>query len=372
MKKDLDKPKIVFCGGHHTSSLPLIDVLLEQGEYDLIFIGRKKAFSDDKNDSLEFLDISKRDIKFYNLKTSKFYGKSLISIFRIIGGFFHALSILIKENPRVIVSFGGYIAVPVVLAGFILRKKIITHEQTVVTGMGNKFISWFADKVLVTWPNSLKYFNKSKTEVIGLPLRKSLFEKSPHLFKSDNKLPTVYITCGKTGSHIINQFILENLNTLLQSFNIIHQSGDYSVTNDFSNLETVYSLIKENVKGKYYLRKFMFDEEVLSAFTDADFVVSRSGAHTIYELLHFKKKSILVPIPWVSFNEQYLNAKILHNVGLGMILEEENFNLDNFLSYTKKILAREVAESAEIEKLVKLNSTQLFIDEIKRQIEIQS
>ena len=372
MKKDLGKLKIVFCGGHHTSSLPLIDVLLGTGEYELIFIGRKKAFSDDRNDSLEYLDIKKRDIKFYDLKTSKFYGKSLLTFFRIIGGFFHAFYILINENPRLIVSFGGYIAVPVVLAGFILRKKIITHEQTVVTGVGNKFISWFADRVLVTWPSSQKYFKESKTDVIGLPLRKVLFEKSPHLFTSNNDLPTIYITCGKTGSHIINKFILENLNTLLNNFNIIHQSGDYSVTNDFTNLETVYNLIQDQVAGKYYLRKFMFDDEILSAFSDADFVVSRSGAHTIYELLHFKKKAILIPIPWVSFNEQYLNAKILHNAGLGLILEEENLNLDNFVSYTKKILSRKVDVSPEIEKLVNLNSTQLFIDEINRQIKIQN
>ena len=68
MKKDIDKTKIVFCGGHHTSSLPLIDVLLEHPEYEVIFIGRKKAFSDDRNDSLEFMDITRSNIKFYNLK----------------------------------------------------------------------------------------------------------------------------------------------------------------------------------------------------------------------------------------------------------------------------------------------------------------
>ena len=371
MRKDLNK-KIVFCGGHHTSSLPLIDSLLESGEYELIFIGRRKAFQDDENDSLEFLDIIKRNIKFYNLKTSKFYKSSILSIFRIIGGFFHSFYILFKEKPNLIVSFGGYIAVPVVLAGFILRIKIITHEQTVVTGLGNKFISWFADSVLVSWPNSLKYFPEHKTKLVGLPLRNSLYGKSKNLFKTTNNLPTIYITCGKTGSHKINEFILNNLQDLLNEFNIIHQSGDYSITNDFSNLEAVYELIKTKVKGKYFLHKFMFDEEVLSAFTDSDFVVSRSGAHTVYELLHFKKKAILIPIPWVSYNEQYLNARVLHDVGLGLILEEDNLNYDNFSSYTKKIMAKDSVNTSSIEKIVKLDSTKLFLDEINRQLQIQN
>lgn len=368
MKENISKKKILFCGGHHTSSLPLIDSLRDSNEYDLVFVGRKKAFKDDKNDSLEFIDISTRGIKFYNLKTSKFYGKSPLSLLKIIGGFFHAFYILFKEKPSLIVSFGGYLAVPVVLAAFILRIKIITHEQTVVTGLGNKIISIFANKILITWPNSMKFFNPSKTSIIGLPLRHSLYGKSSKLFKSENNLPTIYITCGKTGSHIINEFILDNLFQLLNDFNIIHQSGDYSVTNDYSNLDEVYNLIKNKVAGKYYLRKFMFDDEVLSAFSDSDFVVSRSGAHTVYELLHFKKKCLLIPIPWVSQNEQYLNARVLHDVGLGLILEEGNLNYDNFMNYTKKLLNKSDYRESEVNQIISLNSTQLFLDEISKQL----
>lgn len=369
MKKDSSKKiKIVFCGGHHTSSLPLIDEILDSSLYDVIFIGRRKAFKDDKNDSLEFLDINKRNIKFYDLKTSKFYGKSIGSIIKIIFGFFHAFYILIKENPKVIVSFGGYIAVPVVLAGFILRKKIITHEQTVVTGLGNKFISFFADRILVTWENSIQYFDKNKTRVIGLPLRKKLFE-SPNKdrFTSQNKLPTIYITCGKTGSHIINEFVLNNLEYLLSNFNIIHQSGDYSVTRDFDNLLEAYSLIKGKVSGSYFLNKFMYDQDVLDAFSVCDFVISRSGAHTVYELLFFKKKAILIPIPWVSHNEQYLNAKLLLNSGLGLILEEENLNLDNFKTVAIRIMEKKPADVSEVDKIIKLNANTLFLDEIRLQ-----
>jgi len=368
MKRNSDKSKIVFCGGHHTSALPLIDSLLEDNSYNLVFIGRKKAFTDDKNDSLEYLDITKRKLKFYDLKTGKFYGKNPLNLLKILRGFFHAFFILLKERPNLIISFGGYIAVPVVISGFLLRLKIITHEQTVVTGLGNKVIALFADKVLLTWPSSQKYFNSKKSEVIGLPLRKALFSNPEKLFEINQKLPTIFITCGKTGSHIINEFILENLNELLNHFNIIHQAGDYSVTNDYQNLKFVYESIDRRDKGQYHLFKFMFDEEVLSAFKTADFIVSRSGAHTIYEIIHFKKKAILIPIPWVSFNEQYLNAKIVHNLGLGLVLEEENLNLDNFIMYTKRILAKDTTNSNELEKIIKFDATQLFLNEISRQL----
>ena len=369
MKKDLNKKKIAFCGGHHTSALPLIDTLLEQENFEIIFIGRKKTFKDDKNDSLEFLDISKRNIKFFDLKTGKFYGKNPLIFFKIIRGFFHALYILIKERPNLIISFGGYIAVPVVLAAFLLRIKILTHEQTVVTGMGNKLISNFADRVLLTWESSKKYFDSRKTKVIGLPLRRALFEKPSKLFEVNPKFPTIFITCGKTGSHIINEFILSHLETLLENFNIIHQAGDYSVTNDYANLKFVADGLDKRNKGKYHLFKFMFDEEVLSAFSTCDFVVSRSGAHTIYELIHFKKKAILIPIPWVSFNEQFFNAKILYDLGLGLILEENNLNINNFMSYSKKIINKGLVESSQVDKIINLNATNLFLNEIYEQLQ---
>lgn len=368
MKKDLSKVKILFCGGHHTSSLPLIDSLLESSSYETVFVGRRKAFKDDKNDSLEFLDITKRKIKFYDLKTGKFYGKNPLNLLKVFRGFLHAFYILFIERPKLIISFGGYIAVPVVLAGFILRIRIITHEQTVVTGLGNKIIALFADRVLLTWESSLKYFKTDKSRVIGLPLRKILFEKPKKMFEINKNLPTIFITCGKTGSHIINEFILQNLNELLSHFNIIHQSGDYSVTNDFQNLKFVYDTLDKKNKGSYHLFKFMFDEEVLAAFAACDFIVSRSGAHTVYEILHFKKPAILIPIPWVSFNEQYLNAKIVHNIGLGLILEEESLNFENFMSYSKRILTKDNLDLSSLEKIIKLDATQLFLDEISNQI----
>jgi len=360
------KITIAFCGGHHTSSLPIIDELLQSNDFNLIFIGRKKAFKDDKNDSLEYIDINERKLKFYDLKTSKFFKSNIFSIFKIIFGFFHAFYILLKDNVKLVVSFGGYIAVPVVIAAFILRRKIITHEQTVVVGLGNKFISYFADRVLLTWPSSLQFFDKKKSLVIGLPLRKSFFDLSRNLFPIKNKLPTIFITCGKTGSHIINEFINENLEFLLTHFNLIHQSGDYSVTNDFSRLNTKYKQIEETAKGHYYLNKFLNEDEVNSAFSTCDFLISRSGAHTIYEILHFNKKAIMIPIPWVSQNEQYLNAKLVFDAGLGLILEENSLNLENFKTYVKRILSKDFKlKDQSIKEIINLKTTQKFINEIK-------
>ncbi|NBO17293.1 MAG: hypothetical protein EBV07_00145 [Proteobacteria bacterium] len=96
------------------------------------------------------------------------------------------------------------------------------------------------------------------------------------------------------------------------------------------------------------------------------FLISRSGAHTVYEILHFNKKAIMIPIPWVSQNEQYLNAKLVFDAGLGLILEESALNLDNFKIYAKKILSKDYTlTDKSIKEIINLKSTDKFINEIK-------
>jgi len=113
----------------------------------------------------------------------------------------------------------------------------------------------------------------------------------------------------------------ECLGNLLSFCNIIHQCGDNSVFNDFEVLTNLKSRLGDTV-GKYYLRKFVFEDEIGEAFAKSNVVVSRSGAHTTGELLALKKLCLLIPIPWVSHNEQYENAKILVDAELGSILPE--------------------------------------------------
>jgi UDP-N-acetylglucosamine--N-acetylmuramyl-(pentapeptide) pyrophosphoryl-undecaprenol N-acetylglucosamine transferase len=367
------KKKIAFCGGHHTSSLPIIDAILEKDTYDLIFIGRRNSFSDDKNDSLEYIDVQKRNLKFYELKAPKIIGKNIFQIFKIFGATFKAYQILKKENVSLVVSFGGYIAVPVAIASYFLGIKIITHEQTVVTGLGNKVIGYFANLILVTWPSSVKFFPLNKTKVIGLPLRQALYKKPQRIFNIINPLPTILITCGKTGSHKINKFILENLDILLEKFNIIHQSGDYSVTSDYQKLSDRYREIElqanknSNFMGQYFLKKFLTDEEVCSAFSICDVVVSRSGAHTVYEILHFQKRALLIPISNVSHNEQFLNANMIYEAGLGLVLPEDSLNLDNFNQFLHKLLNNTFyLKDKNLKVQVSTDSTGLFLNEIQK------
>ncbi len=233
---------------------------------------------------------------------------------------------LAKFRPDMIVSFGGYLAPPVVIAGWLLGIPSITHEQTSVSGLANRVVGRFSKKVFISWPASAKYFPESKTVLTGLPLRKSIFLRDPDMFKFNNKLPTVYITGGKQGSHVINVAIAGKLAEFLEMVNIIHQTGENTETGDNEMLRAKRDLLPEKLKERYVIRDFVFENEIGPVFGVSDIIISRAGAHIIYEILASGKPSILVPIPWSSHNEQLMNAKMVEQMGLGKVLEQKDLN----------------------------------------------
>ena len=361
--------KLVITGGHHTSAMPVIQKLKkERSDVEICWIGHKRSQQGNKTDTLEYIEVTSLDIPFYNLHAGKVY--KTFNIFRILKvpfGFIQAFFILLKIKPDVILSFGGYLAAPVVISGWLLGIPSVTHEQTVVVGYANKLISYFAKKVLISWKDSEKYFPAKKVVFTGIPLRPSIFENKSSKFLSDNDLPFIYITAGKAGSHIINEVVKECLSELLSFYNVIHQTGDSSVYKDFETLSELYSQISHMCKGNYFPAKFILEDEIGEALNKASIVVGRSGAHTISELLALNKPSLLIPIPWVSHNEQFLNAKVLESKGLSKILEQKDLTPQSLVLQIKNMFANlssyKLPEN-EIGFYKQNNSADLIINEV--------
>jgi UDP-N-acetylglucosamine--N-acetylmuramyl-(pentapeptide) pyrophosphoryl-undecaprenol N-acetylglucosamine transferase len=364
--------KVVITGGHHTSALPVIEKLKkEHPKIDICFVGHKHTLKNDTAVSLEYQEINSLGIPFYELKAGKIYGiYNPFQIIKIISGFIKAFGLLLKIRPDAILSFGGYLAAPVVVSGWFLRIPSITHEQTVVAGYANRLISKFARKILISWESSRKYFPAEKIVYSGLPLRSEIFAAKSNKFIFDNDLPVVYITGGKTGAHNINLVIKEALPNLLSVCNVIHQCGDFQKLNDFEKLQTLYKTL-ENVSGKYYVTKFVMDTNIGEAFTKADIVVARSGAHTTMELLALEKPSILIPIPWVSHNEQFENAKVLEDAGLAKILPEDDLTPQSLVSTVSEMVSNikdYKLNDVGAKKAIKQDATEIIVNELLKLI----
>lgn len=332
--------KVVITGGHHSSALPVIEKLKEKvPDVEIFWIGHKYSAKGDKNTTLEYREIKSLDIPFFDLKAGKVYKTYDLGRWtKIPLGFFQAFYYLLKIKPDVVMSFGGYLVAPVVLAGWFLQVPSLTHEQTVVAGYSNRFISKFVKKILISWKESAKFFPSKKVKFVGIPLRKSIFQIKSDSFRGNSELPTIYVSEGKTGAHIINEVIKQSLRDLLGFCNVILQCGDNSVFNDHDVIEKLYGRIKDLVPGKLFLRKFVFEEEIGEALLRSNLVLSRSGAHIASEMLALKKPCLLIPIPWVSHNEQFENALMLKKYGLAEIIEEKNLNTEILVQKTKEML----------------------------------
>lgn len=319
--------RLVFTGGHHTSALEIAKALKNKG-WEIVWFGHRHSMWGDKSDSAEYTEVTAAGIKFYDLRAGKFYRTfHPFKLIRIPLGFFEALFLLFSLKPSGIVSFGGYLAVPTVLAGWLLGIPSITHEQTVVSGWANKFVSLFVRKIALAWPDSSQHYPPHKSVVIGLPLREEIKKIKSQSSKTYNLKPkTLYITGGKQGSQTINKVVFAALPELLTSYMVIHQTG---------NLD--YSTAQSYLKDGYEC--FAFDSaKAISALSQASVVVSRAGAHIIYELGILNKLCVLIPISRTSHNEQLLNAQILERNHQAVILPESDLSPQSLISSIKQAL----------------------------------
>lgn len=324
-------PKILITGVHTTPALAVLDELAIRGHNNFVWVGRKQFILGTKEPSLEYNIVTKRGIKFINLTTGKLQRTIDLSFFlwlaRIPIGFIQALFVLIKERPSLIITFGSYVGVPITFWGWIMRIKIIDHEQVLVGGLSNQIISKLASKVCLSWKDA--HIQNHKYVYTGNPINKKFINAREDNFKfAEPQRKTLFLVAGKTGSHILNLTMLGSVEKLTKKYNVIHQTGSNPITDDFANAETLAKSI--NSEGiKYIPIRNYTDGE---GFAKSDIVISRGGANTIYDLAVLGKVSILVPIPFTYRDEQTKNSELLVEAGTGKILHQNILTPDTLIS----------------------------------------
>jgi len=294
----------------------------------------------DTNDSAEYQEVTAKQIPFYNLKAGKLYRTfNPLKLVRLPFGFLQAFYYLLRIKPDLVVSFGGYLSVPVVFDAWLLGIPIITHEQTVISGFANKFVARLALKVLVSWPQSLRIFPWEKAALVGLPLRQFIIDLSLSTLPQSSRQPLLYFTGGKQGSHALNEVLYKSLPQLLEKYKVVHQCGQNSVYGDYKRLQELRKTLPVPLADNYRVADYFNSEALQSIYREAALVIGRSGAHSIYELLALGKPCLLIPFPKASHNEQYLNAKILADAGIARILEQKDLSPESLAANIDSIIA---------------------------------
>lgn len=249
--------------------------------------------------------------------------QNFIDLILLPFGIVQAVFKILFYRPDMIFSKGGYVSVPVVIAGGILRKKIILHESDSSPGLANKICIYFASKILVPSKSTIKFLPKSKqalAEVCGSPIREELFlgsqEKGYEFSGLNNKKPIILVMGGSLGAQALNDTIYDNLDKLLKKVQIIHICGK--------------GKIKEELKNKkgYFLSEFI-KTELKDLYKITDLIVSRAGANAISEFQALNIPSILIPLPKdASRGDQIENALLSKNKGASIVLFQKDLSFE--------------------------------------------
>ncbi len=318
--------KIVITGGHLSPALAVIDEIQKnKKDVEIVFVGRKYTYHDN-SPSLEYKEIAGRGIKFYHLTAGRltriFSLNSLINILKTPVGFFQSLSIVKNEKPDFVLSFGGYLALPIALSAKLLKIPVYSHEQTISPGLANKMIAKFADKIFISFDESRNFFPQSKTFLTGNPVKTTILKIIKKPFEIYKNQPVIYVTGGSLGSHSINIHIQKILRELLKKYTVIHQTGNVKNYNDYDKLKAYQQRLPDELKKNYYLVEHFTEDELGYIYSLADLVVGRAGANTFFELIYLKKPAIFIPLPWSANQEQLKQASIFQQAGTGEVVNQ--------------------------------------------------
>lgn len=328
--------KILLTGAHFTPAVAVIEELKKKPNIDIVYVGRETTLEGDSSQSVESKILPKLGVKFISIIAGRlqrsFTPYTILSLLKIPFGFIQAFFVVLFFRPNVILSFGGYVSVPLCLAGWLFSIPIIIHEQTLVSGLANKINSFFADKIALSFPN--KIYPRDKIIFTGNPIRGEILKIiRSQTSKKEKKL--ILISGGNQGSHIINLTVEQLLHKLTKIASIIHVTGDNKLQ-DFERLEKLRET--NNLSENYTVKKWIGGEEWTSILRKVDLVVSRAGINTLMELAYLNIPSLVIPIPYLYQDEQNKNAKFFENLGLVKILPQSKLSSENLLINIKQCL----------------------------------
>lgn len=284
-------------------------------------------------------DLVKRaGIPFTTIPAAGVHGVGLLrlpgNLWRLGRGYLASRQILRQFKPDVLFFTGGYMAVPMALAG--RNIPTLLYVPDIEPGMALKFLQRFADCIAVTAEESRQYFPAgARIEVTGYPTRPELsaWERQAALdkFSLQPDQPVLFIFGGSKGARAINQAVLKNLTGLLELAQIIHISGE----TDWETVQAAQQALPAGLTGKYHPFPYLH-EEMGAAFTAADLVISRAGASTLGEFPLFALPALLVPNVYF-WRYQKVNADYLASHGAAVVVAEETLSAE-LISRVRELL----------------------------------
>jgi UDP-N-acetylglucosamine--N-acetylmuramyl-(pentapeptide) pyrophosphoryl-undecaprenol N-acetylglucosamine transferase len=236
---------------------------------------------------------------------------------RIAGGVIGALVSQLRDRPAVVVGFGGYPSIPALSAAWVLRRPRMIHEQNGVLGRVNQVFAPRVHKVACgTWPTTLPAGVAG--EPVGNPVRSAVLERAaaPYIPPGDYPMALVVIG-GSQGARILSEVVPAAVALLPEglraNLRVAHQARDEDATRAAEAYEAA------GVRAE--IAPFFAD--IPRRLSEAQLVISRSGASSVADIAVIGRPAILIPFAAATGDHQIANAKGLVDEGGAVLLPEK-------------------------------------------------
>jgi UDP-N-acetylglucosamine--N-acetylmuramyl-(pentapeptide) pyrophosphoryl-undecaprenol N-acetylglucosamine transferase len=254
---------------------------------------------------------------------------------KILAGRSMALKLYREMRPSAVIGFGGYPALPALLAAFRTRVPTIVHEQNAVLGRVNRYVAGKVDAIATSYEGveRLKPGWKPKTHLVGNPVREEVLalRDRPYPALDEEGIFRVLVTGGSQGASVLSQVVPDGLALLPDAFRrrlqVTHQA----------RLEDI-----DTVRGKY--AEHSIPAEIATYLPDlperlawAHVVIARAGASTIAELTAAGRPAILVPLPTATDDHQTANAREISEAGGARTIPQRAFTAQELAKQIEKL-----------------------------------
>ncbi len=250
----------------------------------------------------------------------------LLMPFRLARALWVSAAIIRRVKPDVVISMGGYVALPGGLMGVLMGAPLVVHEPGAHAGLTNRVLALLARRTLVGFPKTFEQVPKnalarwlpkpSRVEWLGTPVRGEIAavpEPAARMQGRGGPL-RLLVVGGSLGAKTLNDLVVAALAAMEQGARpeVIHQSGE----KNYEELVSAYHAARVEATV------LPFIDDMAARLQWCDLMLCRSGAITVAELAAAGVASILVPLPYFVVEEQEANARFLVESGAGVMVRQ--------------------------------------------------
>jgi UDP-N-acetylglucosamine--N-acetylmuramyl-(pentapeptide) pyrophosphoryl-undecaprenol N-acetylglucosamine transferase len=312
-------------GGHLFPGIAVAQEFLSRRGTQVTFLSTPKAVT---GQILERYQLKWEPIASRALKGEGLFSR-LRTVFSLPGYVLEARARLKKIQPHLVLGMGGYAAGPVGLAACSLGIPLAIHEQNALPGATNRWLSRFARKIFLSFPDTGGHFPAAKSLWTGNPIRGEFFE--PAASRPDTPF-TVMLMGGSQGARHLNfetLAALPRLTDIKENLRFLHLTGEA----DFEAVERGYR------EAGFAAHVAAFTPEVARWLAQAHLLVCRAGASSLAELAAVGRAAILVPYPFAANNHQEHNARFFEASGAAEVILNKDFTGELLADKIRQLMA---------------------------------